>query len=258
MKKKVFISYSVKDNRKLELLKSELQINKIDFVVVADRRNPLVSLSDKVIKGLEECEIVIPLLTSNSVFNQWVNQEIGFAKAKQKEIIPLVAADCFKDLKGFVNQQTDCPFQFKVNNSQAAENRNFKIACKELIDHLKRNSELYFKSSINKKKINQGEDYITHVSFKGKLQNGFFDNYVSHLDSNFYRWNVDLETLPKTGNNDPGLLCGNIDISKEYKHNTKDWPVGKYLIHVRLYDHLKPGFPERIIVAEEIHEIVIK
>ncbi len=262
--KKIFISYSDYDKAKMIALKKAIERDGIHIVpiVIADQKKPLESLTDKVCLGINDCDILVPILTSNSINNQWVNQEIGYAKAKEKKILPIISKGVFKDLKGFIHSQVDCPFQFKDNTSVKMESAAFRAVCKGLIDHViiysvQPNETTVLSSNISPSRVQRGAVYTTNVHFKGTLKNGFFDNYVQHLSSSFVRWNVDKETLPITKGTDPGTLHGSIDLTKKYSHSTKDWPIGKYKIHVRVYDHPTPGETGRIIVDENIHEIEI-
>lgn len=262
--KKIFISYSDLDKSKMTALKKAIDKEpfKIEAVVIADQKKPLDSLTEKVIIGITNCDILVPILTTKSIKNQWVNQEIGYAKAKDKKIIPIISNSVFKNLKGFVNPQVDCPFQFKSDKNKKKESVSFRKSYLELINHIIKYSVqlgdgTVMDSSVTPLKISQGSNYITKVNFRGTLKNGFFDNYIKHSSSNFYRWNVDKETLPVSKPTDPGTLHGSVEISREYSHSTKDWPIGKYKIFVRTYDHLTPGETARIIVAENVHEIEI-
>lgn len=262
--KKIFISYSDLDKSKMIALKKAIDNgpSKIEAVVIADQKKPLETLTEKVITGIKNCDILVPILTTNSIKNQWVNQEIGYAKASDKKIIPIISNRVFKDLKGFVNPQVDCPFQFLQNKNPRMESAAFRKAYLELINHIvtysvQPSENTMLSSSITPLRIPKGSNYITKVHFRGIVKNGFFDNYVKHLTSDFKRWNVDRETLPVGRATDPGTLHGSVEISTEYTHSTKDWPIGKYKIYVRLYDHLTPGETARIIVDENIHEIEI-
>lgn len=261
---KIFISYSDYDRSKMNALKKAIDKanSNIEALVIADQKKPLESLSEKVSTGINDCDILVPILTINSIKNQWVNQEIGYAKAKNKKIIPLIADNVFKKLKGFIHPQVDCPFNFSQNKNQRKESASFRKAYLELINHInqysvKADNSTVLASKITPNKIISGNKYTTQVEFKGVLKHGFFDNFVKHTELAFKRWNVDKATLPDTGSKSPGTLSGNIDIKKSYSHSTKDWPKGKYKIHVRIYDHPTPGETGRIMVAEEIHQIEI-
>lgn len=123
MKKGVFISYSVKNNDKKELLKLRLKNSKFLFpIVIADYNENMKCLADKIIEGIINADYFIPIITEQSKENQWVNQEIGFAKCKSIddliEIIPIVESSLLKDdkLKGFINNQLDLPYNFYEND----------------------------------------------------------------------------------------------------------------------------------------------
>lgn len=262
--KKLFISYSDLDRNKMIALRKAIDKKspEITAVVIADQKKPLETLSEKVIDGISKCDILIPILTANSIKNQWVNQEIGYAKAKDKKIIPIISNSVFKKLKGFINPQVDCPFQFIPDKFANKESAAFRRAYLQLLNHIisysvHPNENTILDSEITPLKIPKGTNYKTKVNFRGIVKNGFFDNYVKHIGSDFYRWNVDKETLPATKPTDPGTLHGSVEINKEYYNSTKDWPIGRYKIYVRIYDHLTPGETARIIVAENIHEIEI-
>lgn len=257
--KKIFISYSDLDRNKMIAFKKAIE--KVDSglkaIVIADQKKPLRTLAEKVEEGIRQSNILVPILTLNSINNQWVNQEIGFAKAHGIDIIPIIDDKVLKKLKGFVHSQVDCPFHYRSDKNPNKESAAFRKAYSALLSFLKPDSSQLFKSSLNKKVIRQGEFYTTFVEFKGFLNNGFFDNYVQHLSSDFYRWNVDKETLPRARNTDPGTLSGSVEIKKSYVNSTIDWPKGKYRIDVRLYDHLKAGETNRPLIAEESHFVEV-
>jgi hypothetical protein len=257
--KKIFISYSDLDRNKMNALKRAIEKvdSELKAVVIADEKKPLRTLAEKVEEGIRQSNILVPILTSNSINNQWVNQEIGFAKAHGIEIIPIIDDKVLKKLKGFVHSQVDCPFLYTSDKNPNKESAAFRKAYSALLSFLKPNSSQYFKSHLSTNVIRQGEAYTTFVEFKGFLNNGFFDNYVQHLSSDFYRWNVDRETLPRGKNTDPGTLSGAVEIKKSYVNSTSDWPKGKYRIDVRLYDHLKAGETGRPLIAEESHSVEV-
>lgn len=113
------------------------------------------------------------------------------------------------------------------------------------------------RSEITPRRVRQGETYTTRVQFRGSVSNGFFDNYVEHRGSNFRTWNWDKETIKNPGKTTPGELNGDVDVDREYSHDTKNWPKGKYKIHVRLYSHRTPGQPGRFVVEEEVHDFEV-
>lgn len=70
-------------------------------------------------------------------------------------------------------------------------------------------------------------------------------------------WNWDKSTLDNTGPSAPGKLSGKIIKESKYKWSTINWPKGKYKIYVGIYDHLTPGIPGRVLVAQQEHNFEI-
>jgi len=59
----------------------------VEPVVVAYEKAAGESFRDKICRIMSECKLFLVLLARNSVTNQWVNQEIGFAKALHRRLI---------------------------------------------------------------------------------------------------------------------------------------------------------------------------
>jgi hypothetical protein len=96
----VFISHSVSDLNVVYQFKYWLEVNGIG-VYVADTQPQLgVPLPVKISNGIKQTDCVIAILTQNGDRSAWVNQEIGYAKAAGKLVIPVVEEGV--DPKGFV------------------------------------------------------------------------------------------------------------------------------------------------------------
>ena len=266
MDMRVFISYASEDDHKRRALAGTLEKATPSFipVVVSARREPGRLLEDKVMDCIQRADFLVPILTRSSLSNQWVNQEIGYAKGIKRRIVPVVQAEIISELKGFVHAQHDLPFLFSSSpEDHRREATAFRSAYRKLIEHLQSQRRKLFESSISPRRVASGDVYTTNVVFRGSVQNGFFDNYVVHLESNFRTWNWDPETLPPEpgrrvpSNATPGVLNGVLDITKSYSHVTKRWPTGKYKIYVRLYSHPSPGAPGRGVVAENEHDFEV-
>jgi uncharacterized protein YcfL len=139
---KVFISYSHSDNRKKEILEELLNnTNDIEAIVVANRDEPANLLSNKVKKAIKEADFLIPILTSNSIYTQWINQEIGYSEYlsdnKKITIVPIVEKEIMDSLNQFIHKQQDLPFHFNKNMNKRVENKAFKAQCLKLIEYLK-------------------------------------------------------------------------------------------------------------------------
>lgn len=264
MPRKVFISYAHDDDNKRKMLYRRILKAEagLDPVVIVNRQFPGKPLADKVAEGIQECEFFVPILTKAALKNQWVNQEIGYAFALKKPIVPIVASSILHHLKGFIHAQNDLPFIFQTIRSRPqAEARRFKASCDLLINYLKEPTERTFETSISPIRLKAGADYSTTVRFRGNVSNGFFDNHAVHLDSSFHRWNWDPNTIVKHPgmdlNTSPGLLDGDVNTSSNYTHSTQGWPIGRYKIHVGLYSHIQAGKRGRQLVAENTHDLEI-
>lgn len=259
MHAKFFISYFSEDKNKLEALSRALKNSskKFEPIIIAKTKIPGKPLTDKVEEGILETPYFIPILTRSSITSQWVNQEIGFAIATHRNIIPIVELSCVSKLKGFIHSQVDLPFTFKGDRyRKRKEAKNFRKCYKELILHLEAIMP-FFKSSISPKKLKQGDLYTTKVHFKGTVKNAFFDNEVQHLDSNWKIWNWDPRTLRNGRPTTPGELHGQVDQKSQYTHETSGWPIGKYRIYTRVYEHPIPGKASRYIISENKHNFEV-
>ena len=90
MKFKVFISYSTQDLTQVELLRQQLLNTPIEVFVAEHSVLPGEDLGIKITQAIAECDLFVVLWSENAESSKWVSQEIGHAKAKNKEILPLV------------------------------------------------------------------------------------------------------------------------------------------------------------------------
>lgn len=137
---KCFISYGHIDDRKREILEEVLLANNIAPLVVANKDEPAMLLATKVENAIEESDYLIPILTKDSINNQWVNQEIGYANKLVKDnrikIVPIVEESKMDDLKGFIHKQMDLSFHFSSNSHLGSENKAFKKQCERLAKYM--------------------------------------------------------------------------------------------------------------------------
>jgi hypothetical protein len=172
MKQKAFISFTEKDRKKMELLKKLISESKsLIPIVIEDKREGALHLSDLVSKGINESNYFIPILTKNSITSQWVNQEIGFAKALNKNILPLLEKELITVLKGFIHIQIQLSYNYSVEKN---ENGNYKKSCISLIKDID-NEIIDIDSPENKEFINNqilsGELFIYENSLWLIFQN---------------------------------------------------------------------------------------
>ena len=137
MKHGIFISYSDYDKDKVELIDKELAGHKIFFpIIIASDRQALKLLTQKVSEGIIKADIIVPILTKNSITTQWINQEIGYAAALEKKIIPIIEATLIDNLKGFIHKQIDLPYNFSTDSSKPNNSSDFLLQVKNLIADL--------------------------------------------------------------------------------------------------------------------------
>jgi len=87
---KVFISHSSKDNDIVNSLYSVLKQSGIEVYAALFSYAPGIQLSKKILDGIRKSDCVLVLLTGRARMSNWVQNEIGMAKALGKLIIPIV------------------------------------------------------------------------------------------------------------------------------------------------------------------------
>jgi len=137
----IFISYH-RDTHDVSLkLKEriESEFSNYNCIIAEDKKRMAVDWSDKVAKHLDECSLVIVLMTETAKTTEWINQELGYAKAllRRKEIQEIVAVvEGAKDektgrfefikTKGFITDTMDrIKFQLKKPEEMIDEVINY-------------------------------------------------------------------------------------------------------------------------------------
>lgn len=86
---RIFLSYNTKDKKEVGKIKNHLSYFGFEVFLAHEDITPTAQWQDEIKKNLKKCDIFIPVLTSNFMDSEWTNQEIGFAIALDKFIIPL-------------------------------------------------------------------------------------------------------------------------------------------------------------------------
>lgn len=163
----IFLSYGNDDKNKKDALKRAIERqSNLEPIVVADRRSPGKSLEDKVKEGILESDYVVPILTSNSIGSQWVNQEIGFAEALDKNIYPIVEKSILDYLKGFYHKNRDLPHSFDSNKVGRKEAASFRKCYKILLEDILNLNKV--KGQEQSKKISRNLDFTKSFGYKAK------------------------------------------------------------------------------------------
>jgi hypothetical protein len=87
---RVFMSHAGPDRTWVQWLAAHAGQIGIDVYLFEHDPQPGNYISDKVQHQINLCDVVVVLLTTNSAQSAYVHQEIGFAEAHHKLIIPLV------------------------------------------------------------------------------------------------------------------------------------------------------------------------
>lgn len=113
----VFVSYSVESKKLMEHLKSMLlSTEQFNPIIVPQLEMNLVKNNTKVIENLKKCSIFICIINQDSIYNQWVNQELGFWIGKNsgelKNMFILLDKKVTDKLKGFITYENDMPYRY--------------------------------------------------------------------------------------------------------------------------------------------------
>jgi hypothetical protein len=217
-RKGVFISFCWDDKDLMERVRKALSKSEVLYPVVitaAERANARLLNTEKVEEGLLECDYFVPILTQNSLNNQWVNQEIGFAAALRKDILPIIQTVLLKEklLKGWVNTERDLPYQFEPHNDPKKARKIFR--------------ERGYKPLIKNLEIENKVIIYNHIpeSKKSKLKTGQIIYYNN--DSRHFRFNGVVHSLQNSDVYKSLMkLVGNKEI-KGPLSQFRDWPKGR-------------------------------
>lgn len=166
MKHGIFISYSDFDKDKVELIVNELEGNTKFFpIVIASNREALKPLAQKVADGIIQAKIILPIMTQKSIQTQWINQEIGFATALSKKIMPIVESNLIDMLKGFIHKQIDLPYNFLPNTNKVQEHKDFVKQVRAILSDLERD----FQSLITAEELPEKSDFEKSLEQADKM-----------------------------------------------------------------------------------------
>jgi len=166
MKAKIFISYSEADRNKMNTLRNAIKKKDgLDPIVVAERSRVGQNLADKVKDCMHEADCLMPILTRESINSQWVNQEIGFAEALKRPIIPLVDKFLLDKLKGFIHKQLDLPFAFTgIESDSKKEARSFRKCYVSALEYIASSSDVSSPNDAKPGKLKITSPTATYVS----------------------------------------------------------------------------------------------
>lgn len=100
---KIFVSHSSKNESFIKKLKDYFPERDYLIWVSFDNIRPGENFDDAIIKNLKDCDCIIFILTKEALKSDYVNQEIGYALAFEKEIVPVI--ENFDNLPGFLKRK---------------------------------------------------------------------------------------------------------------------------------------------------------
>lgn len=86
----IFFSHSTRDRRWCEWLAADAAKFGVTAYLAEHDPQPGRQLAEKVKRNIGKCNALVVLLTENSVSSSYVQQEVGWALAKDKLVIPLI------------------------------------------------------------------------------------------------------------------------------------------------------------------------
>lgn len=89
----VFISYSTKDDKFVDLFLEKLSKYHIRCWIDKKEINAGQRLNSKIAQGISEASHYLVIISKNSVDSKWVKKEMIFADMKEKPIIPIIYED---------------------------------------------------------------------------------------------------------------------------------------------------------------------
>jgi hypothetical protein len=85
----IFLSHSEQDEELIEKIDKSLTSINFDVYVEEYERNFGTDVVESVCEAIDSSNYFMVILTDKSIISQWVNQEIGYAYANEKNIIPV-------------------------------------------------------------------------------------------------------------------------------------------------------------------------
>jgi len=99
----LFVSHATRDKKAVELVRSRIEPLGVSLYLAEHDNKAGERLSSKVEDSLSRSDAVLVLLTPNGYDSLYVQQEIGFATARNKLVIPLLAPELAGVSLGMLN-----------------------------------------------------------------------------------------------------------------------------------------------------------
>ena len=102
MKLKIFISYTTKDLPEVDSLNNSIDNSVLEIFIAEYAVKPGEDLIKKIDTAIKNCDLFIVLYSDYTSNSPWVQQEIGKAQDRGKEILPIVKGNV-NELPGFIS-----------------------------------------------------------------------------------------------------------------------------------------------------------
>lgn len=98
----VFLSHSSRNRNLVISIRNQLKKAGIGVYLAEEHPQPGKNLPQKIINNIKSSDCVVVLLTDTGVRSQFVNQEIGAARALSKPVIPMVEKKVIRKIGGLL------------------------------------------------------------------------------------------------------------------------------------------------------------
>ena len=99
----VFLSHSSRNRNLVISIRNQLKKAGIGVYLAEEHPQPGKNLPQKIINNIKSSDCVVVLLTDTGVRSQFVNQEIGAARALNKPVIPMVEKKVIRKIGGLLS-----------------------------------------------------------------------------------------------------------------------------------------------------------
>jgi hypothetical protein len=123
---RIFASYSSLDKNLAGAIKERLEHYSLSVFLAHEDIKPSVDWQNELVYNLRGCDIFMPILTEKFNTSEWTNQEVGFAFALGKTILPLKIN---VNPIGFITRVQALPF----------ECNSLEYSCEKVLDLIKEN-----------------------------------------------------------------------------------------------------------------------
>ena len=107
---KIFLSHSSYDRLWVDRIANGAKNNGIEVYLYEHDPQPGTAIADKIERNIRGSDALVVLLTQNSRYSPYVQQEIGFAKASGKQVIPLVQSGVGRESLAMLEGTEYIPF----------------------------------------------------------------------------------------------------------------------------------------------------